>query len=100
MKIPDFDPFEEFDFANVEFDENFHDLFHSLPECIRDKGDWRRHIELAWAYQWRDALRRKTLCRVGWHEPTQTAQMRDGKPQYVQLICGPCDKPLSNPQPY
>ncbi len=98
MKVPDFESFPEFDPEHIEFDENFHDLFHSLWDCIRERGDWGRHIEYAWAFQWRDSFWRKTLCRVGRHEPAQTTQMLDGKSQWIQLECGPGGKPLSNPQ--
>lgn len=51
----------------LDFSE-FHPLDHTLFGCRGYPGGWRQHVAYRWDFQWRDAVRGRTWCRVGRHE--------------------------------
>jgi hypothetical protein len=94
--------------TELDFSE-FHPLDHSLIGCRGYPGGRRRHLAYRWDFQWSHALRAKTLCRVGRHNPTQWWQSASWDPETKTRTelpesltwtgCRDCYKRLSEKQP-
>lgn len=79
--------------VEVIFDDDFHDLLHSVRECVGYPGGRLKHLTLAWEYQWSEQVRAVTLCRLGRHDWMDSWQRRTLEDPFVhQVVCRACGR--------